>query len=116
MQRKAGPPKLRVFRLLGPLSGGPGGLPNLEQRGRDSTVAVGSRSRFRGPPAEEGYALPGAPLTSESPKRWHYSPAPMGWLRWVGYFKIDRLSSSCHYKSTDWKLMAAFREFRVFRF
>ena len=80
MQRKAGPPKLRVFRLLGPLSGGPGGLPNLEQRGRDSTVAVGSRSRFRGPPAEEGYALPGAPLTPESPKRWHYSPAPMGWL------------------------------------
>ena len=68
MQRKAGPPKLRVFRLLGPLSGGPGGLPNLEQRGRDSTVAVGSRSRFRGPPAEEGYALLGAPLTSESPK------------------------------------------------
>ena len=43
-----------------------GGLPGA--RGRDSTVAVGSRSLFRGPPAEEGYALPGAPLTSESPK------------------------------------------------
>ena len=43
-----------------------GGLPGA--RGRDSTVAVGSRSLFRGPPAEEGRTLPGAPLTSESPK------------------------------------------------
>ena len=86
-----------------------GGLPGA--RGRDSTVAVGSRSLFRGPPAEEGRTLPGAPLTFRNlmlSRWWHYSPAPMGWpfqnrqtLKQLP-LRVDRLETTPR-QAGDWR-------------